>query len=322
MSKAFADESDNESKTPTKKSRLNNIASMILALAELEVQPEKKEPKGYRPTPWCFVVASSSLLTCHAQRDNLLCLRVVDSLGNAAEPTGWRDLAVLRQITIVLMTADRRSLVGPVPLEGWIAPEATKTSRTTCYSLSTLPCSPAQRHHEETKPSLAGISLTAAWWLVLSMSFRQSADTLDRSPTTASCFRSTLVETPGSSSAVHSLLQFIDPKNNAEELDAKYAELTKDNLPELHPLYPLVAIMDTFDVTVTLAVVAAIDVGEVNDVRNYHCPALFNMPLSRALAAGNEVKVTSCELTINSGRQTTAGSGRTNANMNRDDEMG
>ncbi|KAH9900270.1 PHD/FYVE-zinc-finger like domain-containing protein [Xylariomycetidae sp. FL2044] len=32
------------------------------------------------------------------------------------------------------------------------------------------------------------------------------------------------------------LLQFIDTKNNAEELDAKYAELTKENLPELHKL--------------------------------------------------------------------------------------
>ncbi|KAI0535107.1 PHD/FYVE-zinc-finger like domain-containing protein [Xylaria digitata] len=32
------------------------------------------------------------------------------------------------------------------------------------------------------------------------------------------------------------LLQFIDRKRNAEELDAKYAELTKDNLPELHNL--------------------------------------------------------------------------------------
>ncbi|GAP84585.2 putative snf2 family domain-containing protein [Rosellinia necatrix] len=32
------------------------------------------------------------------------------------------------------------------------------------------------------------------------------------------------------------LLQFIDGKRNAEELDAKYAELTKDNLPELHTL--------------------------------------------------------------------------------------
>lgn len=32
------------------------------------------------------------------------------------------------------------------------------------------------------------------------------------------------------------LLQFIDAARNAEELDAKYAELTKDNLPELHNL--------------------------------------------------------------------------------------
>ncbi|KAI0528280.1 PHD/FYVE-zinc-finger like domain-containing protein [Xylaria bambusicola] len=32
------------------------------------------------------------------------------------------------------------------------------------------------------------------------------------------------------------LLQFIDAERNAEELDAKYAELTKDNLPELHDL--------------------------------------------------------------------------------------
>ncbi|KAI0595367.1 PHD/FYVE-zinc-finger like domain-containing protein [Biscogniauxia sp. FL1348] len=32
------------------------------------------------------------------------------------------------------------------------------------------------------------------------------------------------------------LLQFIDPKQNAEELDMKYAELTKDNLPELHSI--------------------------------------------------------------------------------------
>jgi len=32
------------------------------------------------------------------------------------------------------------------------------------------------------------------------------------------------------------LLQFIDSRRNAEELDEKYAELTKDNLPELHGL--------------------------------------------------------------------------------------
>ncbi|KAI8625739.1 PHD/FYVE-zinc-finger like domain-containing protein [Xylariaceae sp. FL1651] len=32
------------------------------------------------------------------------------------------------------------------------------------------------------------------------------------------------------------LLQFIDTKRNAEDLDAKYAELTKENLPELHNL--------------------------------------------------------------------------------------
>ncbi|KAI1177732.1 PHD/FYVE-zinc-finger like domain-containing protein [Nemania sp. FL0916] len=32
------------------------------------------------------------------------------------------------------------------------------------------------------------------------------------------------------------LLQFIDGKRNADELDAKYAELTKENLPELHNL--------------------------------------------------------------------------------------
>ncbi|KAI1802182.1 PHD/FYVE-zinc-finger like domain-containing protein [Daldinia bambusicola] len=32
------------------------------------------------------------------------------------------------------------------------------------------------------------------------------------------------------------LLQFIDSKHNAEELDAQYSELTKDNLPELHNL--------------------------------------------------------------------------------------
>ncbi|KAI1501981.1 PHD/FYVE-zinc-finger like domain-containing protein [Biscogniauxia marginata] len=32
------------------------------------------------------------------------------------------------------------------------------------------------------------------------------------------------------------LLQFIDPKRNAEELDEKYAELTKENLPELHSI--------------------------------------------------------------------------------------
>ncbi|KAI1631728.1 PHD/FYVE-zinc-finger like domain-containing protein [Biscogniauxia mediterranea] len=32
------------------------------------------------------------------------------------------------------------------------------------------------------------------------------------------------------------LLQFIDPKRNAEELDMKYAELTKENLPELHSI--------------------------------------------------------------------------------------
>ncbi|KAI1748692.1 PHD/FYVE-zinc-finger like domain-containing protein [Xylaria castorea] len=32
------------------------------------------------------------------------------------------------------------------------------------------------------------------------------------------------------------LIQFIDEKRNAEELDAKYAELTKDNLPKLHNL--------------------------------------------------------------------------------------
>ncbi|OTB06962.1 hypothetical protein M426DRAFT_54219 [Hypoxylon sp. CI-4A] len=32
------------------------------------------------------------------------------------------------------------------------------------------------------------------------------------------------------------LLQFIDPKNDAETLDAEYSELTKENLPELHNL--------------------------------------------------------------------------------------
>ncbi|RYO79140.1 hypothetical protein DL762_008307 [Monosporascus cannonballus] len=32
------------------------------------------------------------------------------------------------------------------------------------------------------------------------------------------------------------LLQFVDPANNAQELDTKYAELTKENLPELHDL--------------------------------------------------------------------------------------
>ncbi|KAI1102103.1 PHD/FYVE-zinc-finger like domain-containing protein [Jackrogersella minutella] len=32
------------------------------------------------------------------------------------------------------------------------------------------------------------------------------------------------------------LLQFIDPKNDAESLDTKYSELTKENLPELHNL--------------------------------------------------------------------------------------
>ncbi|KAI1389568.1 PHD/FYVE-zinc-finger like domain-containing protein [Hypoxylon trugodes] len=32
------------------------------------------------------------------------------------------------------------------------------------------------------------------------------------------------------------LLQFIDPRNDAEELDAKYAILTKENIPEIHSL--------------------------------------------------------------------------------------
>ncbi|RYP49251.1 hypothetical protein DL768_005025 [Monosporascus sp. mg162] len=32
------------------------------------------------------------------------------------------------------------------------------------------------------------------------------------------------------------LLQFVDPANNAQALDTKYAELTKENLPELHDL--------------------------------------------------------------------------------------
>ncbi|KAK7992013.1 hypothetical protein PG988_000807 [Apiospora saccharicola] len=49
-------------------------------------------------------------------------------------------------------------------------------------------------------------------------------------------FRLLLTGTPlqNNKRELFNLLQFIDPAHNAEELDAKYAELTKDNIPELH----------------------------------------------------------------------------------------
>ncbi|KAI1761621.1 PHD/FYVE-zinc-finger like domain-containing protein [Hypoxylon sp. FL1150] len=51
-------------------------------------------------------------------------------------------------------------------------------------------------------------------------------------------FRVLLTGTPlqNNKRELFNLLQFIDPVNKAEELDAKYQELTKENLPELHNL--------------------------------------------------------------------------------------
>ncbi|KAK8069566.1 hypothetical protein PG994_006182 [Apiospora phragmitis] len=51
-------------------------------------------------------------------------------------------------------------------------------------------------------------------------------------------FRLLLTGTPlqNNKRELFNLLQFIDPARNAEELDAKYAELTKDNIPELHQM--------------------------------------------------------------------------------------
>ncbi|KAK8018038.1 hypothetical protein PG991_007228 [Apiospora marii] len=51
-------------------------------------------------------------------------------------------------------------------------------------------------------------------------------------------FRLLLTGTPlqNNKRELFNLLQFIDPAHNAEELDAKYAELTKDNIPELHQM--------------------------------------------------------------------------------------
>ncbi|KAI1778038.1 PHD/FYVE-zinc-finger like domain-containing protein [Hypoxylon cercidicola] len=51
-------------------------------------------------------------------------------------------------------------------------------------------------------------------------------------------FRVLLTGTPlqNNKRELFNLLQFIDPKNNAQELDKKYEELTQANLPELHNL--------------------------------------------------------------------------------------
>ncbi|KAK8084854.1 hypothetical protein PG997_006125 [Apiospora hydei] len=51
-------------------------------------------------------------------------------------------------------------------------------------------------------------------------------------------FRLLLTGTPlqNNKRELFNLLQFIDPAHNAEELDAKYAELTKENIPELHQM--------------------------------------------------------------------------------------
>ncbi|KAI0837378.1 hypothetical protein F5Y06DRAFT_297705 [Hypoxylon sp. FL0890] len=53
---------------------------------------------------------------------------------------------------------------------------------------------------------------------------------------TAPAPTTTTSHTPTAFRELFNLLQFIDPKHNAERLDAKYAVLTKDNLPELHNL--------------------------------------------------------------------------------------
>ncbi|KAK8045151.1 Chromatin remodeling factor m.t1.c1 [Apiospora rasikravindrae] len=51
-------------------------------------------------------------------------------------------------------------------------------------------------------------------------------------------FRLLLTGTPlqNNKRELFNLLQFIDPAHNAEELDVKYAELTKENIPELHQM--------------------------------------------------------------------------------------
>ncbi|XXH03764.1 hypothetical protein Hte_010170 [Hypoxylon texense] len=51
-------------------------------------------------------------------------------------------------------------------------------------------------------------------------------------------FRVLLTGTPlqNNKRELFNLLQFIDPKNNAKELDEKYEQLSKENLPELHSL--------------------------------------------------------------------------------------
>ena len=51
-------------------------------------------------------------------------------------------------------------------------------------------------------------------------------------------FRLLLTGTPlqNNKRELFNLLQFIDPAHNAEELDEKYAELTKENIPELHQM--------------------------------------------------------------------------------------